>query len=288
MQCRLNFKPIICVTIVLISLFSGKGYCQSDFEKTVKMQFDSLLAPGNPDIPGRLLLPNDAPQTISVPSGWGGYGAYLFGGIAGVYPQAYQTKADLIASGGACYGDPFKAVNVAASINLTDVHRFRDFSGNITVSRVIFGGNSISAGGLQLLASKQQSDSPQPTFFFAFSHAVQSLLSSTPGTSKLTYTIGMGNGRFYLKSPADIAAGRKDNGTAVFASVAYEILPHINAIAEWSGVNLGLSAGIRPFKNPLSLGLGVYNITRFSSDKPSAIFTLGYPLSLNRKTTSSN
>jgi hypothetical protein len=281
MQARLIAKLLTCITLILI--FAGKAFCQNNFERAIAEKVDSLLAPDKTWSAERALFPNDALQAITIPFGWGGYGTYLFGSVGGVYPQAYQTKADLIVSGGACFGNPFKVVNVAASVNLTDVHRFRDFSGNVEVSRVIAPGSSISVGGLQLFADKQESDAPQQTYYFVFSHAVQSLPSATPGCSKLTYTIGVGSGRFYLKSPADSAAGRGKNGTAIFGNISYEVIHHVNLIAEWSGVNLALAAGVRPFKDPLSLGIGVYNITRFSSDKPSMIFTLGYPLSLNRK-----
>jgi hypothetical protein len=228
-------------------------------------------------------LPNDAPQTLTTPSGFGGYGTYLFGAIGGAYPQLYHTSADLIASGGISIGNPFKAVNFAASVNMTDVHRFRDFSGNFIVSRTIPNGSSISAGALQLFAPKSESDAPGQTYYLAFSHAVQWLPSETDGSSKLTYTIGAGNGRFYDKSPDDIAAGRGSHGTAVFGSVSYEVFQHVNMIAEWSGINLGISTGFRPFENALSFGLGVGNLTRYSGDKPNLLFSVGYPLALTRR-----
>ena len=283
MYTRLILKAAACCTLVLFLIFGGKAFCQSDFERAMQEKTDSLLSTAKDKNPEHNLVPDDALQTITIPSGWGGYGDYLFGGIGGIYPQVYHTSADLIASGGACFGNPFKAVNVAISINMTDVHRFTDFSGNFMVSRVVAVGSSISAGGLQLLAAKGRSDAPGETFYFAFSHAVQSLPSLTPGASRLTYTIGIGDGRFYLKSPDDIKAGRGQNGTGVFGSVAYEVIHHVNLIAEWSGTNLGVSAGFRPFKQPLSLGLGAVDLTRFSGDKPGMIFSIGYPLSLDRQ-----
>ena len=267
--------------VVLIS--AGKAFGQDGFEKTLSRKFDSLLTRDKTQDQHDILLPNDAPQTLTTPSGFGGYGTYLFGAIGGVYPQVYTTRADLILSGGISYGDPFRIVNVAASINLTDLHRLRDFSANFIVSRVIAEGSSISAGGLQLFADKQQSDAPGETYYIAFSHAVQSLPSETEGASKLTYTIGIGNGRFYLKSPDDVAAGRGNHGTGVFANVSYEVFEHVNLIAGWSGINLAVSTGFRPFDNALSFGFGVANLTRYSADKADLIFTVGYPLALTRE-----
>jgi len=279
---RLIPKTIFCFATGLFLIFGGKVLAQSDFERAMKQKTDSLLAPMIDDNPRYHLVPDDALQTITTPSGWGGYGTYLFGDIGGIYPQVYHTSADLIATGGISFGDPFKAVNLAASLNMTDVHRFRDFSGNFAVSRVVAIGSSISIGGLQLFANKQ-SDAPGQTFYFAFSHSIQSMPSLTQGSSRLTYTIGVGNGRFYLKSPDDIAAGRGKNGTGIFGSVSYEVIHHVNLIAEWSGTNLGVSVGVRPFKQPFSFGLGAVNLTRYSGDKAGVIFSVGYPLSLNRQ-----
>jgi hypothetical protein len=282
MRCRPTFRIIEFFVMVLCLIFAGKAFCQDTFEKQIANKVDSLLAVDKTDVMLGRLFPNDAIQTITIPSGWGGYGTYIFGSVGGVYPQVYHTNTDLIASGGFCVGNPVKDVNFAASLNLADVHKFQDFSVNLILSRVVASGSSISAGGLQLLAGRK-SDAPNSTFYFAFSHAVQSMPSDTKESSKLTYTIGVGSGRFYFKSPDDVGAGRGKYGTAVFGGVSYEIVQHVNLIGEWSGMNLGLSAGIRPFKNPLSIGLGYTNITRYSADKSNIVFTFGYPLSLTRR-----
>jgi len=264
-------------------IYSGSVCAQNSFDDALKKKTDSLLAPGKAKDYREELLPNDVLQNLISPSGWGGFGTYIFGGIGGDAPQPYATRADLVAFGGFCTGDPRKVVNVALSVNITDVHRVDDFSGNIEISRQIFAGSSISAGGLQLFANRTQSDAPGSTFYFAFSHAVQTLPSRrTPGSSKLTYTIGIGDGRFYDKSPQDIKAGRGAHGTAVFASISYELLKRVNLNTEWSGTNLGCSLGIKPFKSPLAIGIGLTNITRYSSDKINSSFTISYPLSVAR------
>jgi hypothetical protein len=267
----------------VLFVFAGTAYGQDEFEKALSRKLDSLTAAvKNEKDYTDMLLPNDAPQTLTTPTGFGGYGAYVFGVLGGDYPQVYHTSADLIASGGFCVGDPLKAVNFAASLNLTDVHRLRDFSGNFIMSRIIGDGSSISAGALQVFTSKTQSDAPGQTYYVAFSHAVQSLPSETSGCSKLTYTIGIGNGRFYSKSWDDVVAGRGSHGTAVFGSVAYEVFEHVNVSAEWDGVNLAVSTGFRPFEAPFSFELGVANLTRYSGNRPDMIFSVGYPLSLSR------
>ncbi|HEY8929997.1 MAG TPA: hypothetical protein VIM55_12440 [Mucilaginibacter sp.] len=228
------------------------------------------------------LYPNGAPRNMMTPSGWGGYGMAFFGGVGGTYPQVYSHKPDMGVSAGFCVGNPVKAVNLAIGANMFDVHKFRDFSANIILSRKIFKGSSISVGGLGLFYNASQTDAPAATYYVSFSHAVQTVSSKTPGASALSYTIGIGNGRFLLKSPADIAAGRGAHGTAVFGGVSYELIKRTNLNVEWSGQNLGCSLGLRPFRSLLSVGIGVDNLTRYTADKPSLLLSLGYPLSLTR------
>jgi hypothetical protein len=276
----------IFFALPLCFLHTHGAFAQETFEQATAKNLDSLLNAGVDSTVNQIpaLGPDDAMQGIMAPSGWGGSGTYMFGGIGGTYPELYARKAraDLIASGGVCFGDAQKAVNVALGLNMTDVHRFRNFSENLIVSHEFSPASSISAGGLQLFADKGQTDSPGATFFLAFSHAVQWAPSTTGGNSALSYTIGIGNGRFLDKSPDDVKRGKGKYATAVFGIVSYEVITHVNLNAEWYGQNLGLSVGVRPFENPLSIGLGVDNLTRYTGDRTSMILTIGYPLSLMR------
>ncbi|MFB0498340.1 hypothetical protein ABID99_004577 [Mucilaginibacter sp. OAE612] len=289
MICKTKIWAIICCVTGAFCLSTQAAYSQNQFEKALTQKIDNFLAPVPQTNQQTMstqneLYPSDAPGGILIPSGFGGYGTYLFGGLGATYPEVYRdNKADLIASVGACVGNPVKAINFAASLNITDVHRFRDFSGNFIVSRKLFTGTSISAGALQMFADVRQSDASGSTFYVAVSHAVQTIKSLTPGCSRLSYTIGIGSGRFYEKSPKDIAAGRGKHGTAVFGSISYELIQHVNVNAEWTGMNFGISAGIRPFPVPLSLAVGVANLTRYTNDKANMVFSIGYPLSLSRR-----
>ncbi len=236
----------------------------------------------------QIILPNNSVQSIMTPSGWGGGNTtYIFGILGGVYPAFYTDpqKADLIAALGISFGDPEKYVNVSASLNITRVSELRDFSANIILSRQVLRGSSISVGGLQLFASEKVSDSPFDTYFVAFSHAVQSVRSKSPGYSALGYTIGYGTGRFYRKSPLDVATGKGKYGTGFFGNVSYEVFRQVNLNAEWSGMNLGFSSGVRPIRgSALTFGFGIYNLlTNYSGDRIQFIGSVGYPISLDRK-----
>jgi hypothetical protein len=290
MICKFRLLSFKFCAIIALCLCARSAFSQNSFEKELKQQVDSFLAPvpvvaaqEASQIENRDLYPSDAPVALLTPTGFGGYGTYIFGGLGGAYPEVYRNnKADLIGSIGFCVGNPESAVNFASSLNLTDVHRFRDFSGNFILSRKLFAGTSISAGALQMFANDKQSDSPGSTFYMAISHAVQTIPSLTPGCSRLSYTIGLGSGRFYEKSPIDIANGKGTHGTAIFGSISFEAIRHVSINAEWTGMNLGFSAGLRPFKSPISFGIGVANLTRYSSDKANMVFSIGLPLSLNR------
>lgn len=262
---------------------SNNAVAQTSFEAAMAKKLNALV--NVPDIlpKGQLLYPNDAPSGIMAPTGFGGSGTYLFGGMGGTYPELYRNnKTDLIAFGGISAGNPVKAVNIAVGVNMANVSELKNFSTNFAVSRQLSAASSISVGGLGLFASSKFSDASAPTFYFAFSHAVQWAHSKTHGASALSYTIGIGSGRFLHKSPNDVQSGKGKRATAVFAGVSYEVLRHVNVAAEWYGTNLGVSAGIRPFANPLSIAFGVDNLTKYSGDRASMVLTIGYPLNIRR------
>lgn len=282
-------KISLLFAIGVFFTFPKTANAQNIFESGLRLKMDSLMAEkGEIRLSNFVILPNNSVQSIMTPSGWGGGNStYVFGVIGGVFPALYTDpqKADLIGAFGISFGNPDKYVNVSASVNVTRVSELRDFSMNLIISREIFKGSSISVGGLQLLASPSVSDAPDGTYYVAFSHAVQTVRSKTPGYSGLGYTIGYGTGRFRHKSPLDIAAGKGRYGTGFFANISYEIVRQININAEWSGMNLGFSSGIRPIKNSaLTIGFGVYNLlTEYAGDRVQLIGTVGLPISLNKK-----
>ncbi|GAB2986946.1 hypothetical protein GCM10027049_28440 [Mucilaginibacter puniceus] len=264
-------------------LCSKVGFGQNAFEYLLEKKLDSL-AKAKPSNLTNELSPNDAMKSVMTPTGFGGFGTYVFGGIGGVYPAVYTNRGDMISSVGFCIGNSEKIVNFATSANITKVTSLSDVSANFILSKKIFTGTSIAVGALQIFAHSVQSDAPGGTYYAAISHAVQTVRSKTQGYSALTYTIGYGNGRFIQKSPFDVAAGRGSKGTGIFGNISYELFKRVNIMAEWTGLNLGFSTGLRPLKNsPFSIGIGVSDLTRFSSDKPSMMFSMGYPLSLTRR-----
>ncbi len=273
------------IFFIAISLFCPQNsFSQNSFEKELSIKMDSLTSEKGQIVISQYMLPNNSVASVMTPSGWGSYGTFIYGVVGGIYPAGYTNKADLIATAGITFGNPSKAVNFAASVNVGRVSKFQDYSANFVVSREIFKNSSISVGALQLFADEKVSDAPYHTYYLAFSHAVQTLKSKRPGFAALSYTIGFGTGRFLLKSPYDISRGKGKYGTGVFGSISYEIFKQVNLNAEWSGLNLGFSTGFRPIKNNnLTFGFGIYNLTKYTGDRAGVIATIGLPISLDKK-----
>lgn len=274
-------------TLLIVLFFATSLHGQNKFDESIQQKMDAftnenLLFPQYFNI----ILPSNNLQSVSTPSGWGGgNNAYFFAVLGGIFPSLYTDpeKADLISTTGFSVGNPVKFVNVSASMNITRVSELRDFSANLLISKQIFRGSSISVGGLQLFASKSVSDAPDPTFYVAFSHAVQGVRSEIEGYSALGYTIGFGTGRFLHKSPQDVINGKGKFGTGIFASVSYEVINRLNLNAEWSGLNLGFSLGVRPVKqSAVTMGFGVQNLTKFSGDRVTFLALVGVPIFLKK------
>jgi hypothetical protein len=276
-------KISIFFLFISLSIIPKLNFAQNAFEKDLKTKMDSLISDRGLIVISQSMLPNNSVSSIMTPTGWGSYGSFAFAVLGGIYPAGYTDKADLIGTAGVTFGNPMRFVNISASVNVTRVSELKDLSYNLILSKQLFKSSSVSVGGLQLFPSKL-SDAPYDTYFIAFSHAVQTTPSKRPGFSALGYTIGFGTGRFLNKSPWDIDRGKGKYGTGFFASVSYEIIKQVNLNAEWSGLNLGFSTGIRPIKNNnLTFGLGVYNLTKFSGDRVGMIGTIGLPVSLDRQ-----
>ena len=222
------------------------------------------------------LYPNIAGKSIMTPTAWGSYGQkYVFVAIGGADPQVYANRADLIAAAGIGAGNALKAVSFVGDVEMNDVSKWRNFSLSFSVSRIIGTATSISAGAMHLFADQIITDT-KPSYYIALSHSVQSIPSFTFGYSKLDYTIGIGSGRFYLKSKKDVQYKRGRYGTAVFANVSYEVLKNVNLGVEWTGLNLCVSTSWRPAYNLPSIEIGVTDLTRYSGNRPGFVFSIAH------------
>ena len=246
----------------------------------------------NPSVSNELtdnleLYPNLAAKGMMTPTGWGSTRAFGFGYIGGTFPQVYSNDNDMIGGAGIGVGNSYKSISVVGIVNIHDASELNTLSGSIIASRHIGRGTSLSGGALHIF--RDYRTDARASYYLALSHTSQSIKSKTPGYSGLSYTIGVGNGRFYDKSPKDISTGKGEHGTAVFANLSYELLRNMNITAEWTGINLGMALGWRPFFSATkryvgpSISLGVADLTRSSGDQPRLILSLSHAFILSKK-----
>lgn len=236
---------------------------------------------------------NWAGKGLMTPTAWGASEPFVFWHLGGTFPQAYGTMSDMGAGIGGGFGDSRRNLGVVGILNIHDVSEFNTLSGSVIASRELGGGYALSAGALLLFADSRADAGP--TFYIAFSRASQKVSSKrTPGYSRLSYTVGIGNGRFYEKSNSDVLAGRGRYGTAVFGNLSYGIRDNLNANIEWTGLNLSIGGAWRPsirtrlpFFLP-SISIGVTDILRTSGDRPRLIvgvshgYRIGSPKTRNK------
>lgn len=214
-------------------------------------------------------------KSILTPTGWGGNSTYFFGSAGGTFPQPYSNNPDLAGGAGFGTGNSFKAVSIACIINVNDVSGFKNFSGSFLVSRYLGKGSSISVGGLHLFANPIKSDAGS-SYYFVFSHTVQSLPSNFSQASRLSYSVGVGTGRFLNKSDKDKRSGKGNKGTAFFSNLSYELFENFNVNAEWTGLNFGVGTSWRPSYKLPAITIGITDITRFSGNKVRFVCAVGY------------
>ena len=255
------------------------------FEQDYLKKMDSVLRAKDAVLGvnhGQTLYPDAAGKSALTPTGWGSNGTHLFAGLGGTYPQLYGRTVDLEASVGLCTGDAVKFVNVVGIFNVNDVSRFNNFSYGFTASHFIGKTGSVALGGENLFPNQKLSDAG-PSYYIVYSHVVQTTPSATPGVSRLSYSIGAGSGHYATKSPKDIEEGKGKYGTIAFGNVSYEVVRNVNVNLEWTGINLGASVGLSPFKNLPGIMVGIADLTRYSGDKPHLVFNIGHSLTFHNR-----
>jgi hypothetical protein len=226
-------------------------------------------------------MPNVAPSTLTVPSGWGAWGNTIFAGAGITSPQAYSDDSDAAASVGFGIGDPLENLGVQLSATVNDVSDNDNLSYGAVIHRYLGQATSVSIGGEHLLRDKDESDAGE-SYYLAFGHAFQGVSSDTPGASGLHGSIGVGNGRFAHKSPLDVADRKGEKGSYVFGALAYEILERTNMVVEWNGINLNAGVTLAPFENfPLGIMLGAADLTDNSGDGARFIGAAGLAYQFN-------
>lgn len=259
--------------VILILTTSLLPFLQIYSQEVTAIPGDSSAIKSNKK--SAILYPNSAGKSLMTPGGWSAKGKFVFLGLGGTFPQAYSKEADLITVVGFGAGNSYKTVSIASAINVNNVSEFNNYSLSIFATHSFSKGGTIGAGAIHLFSDPKKSDS-KASFYLRYSYTIQGVPSISAGYSKINYTVGIGSGRFAKNSDKDIAEGKNRNGTILFANFSYEVIKNANINIEWSGVNLCLTAGIRPFAQLPAVSFGIADLTRYSGDKPRVVLALSY------------
>jgi hypothetical protein len=242
---KFEMKKLCCILLCLVngSLIYAQNQDSSKGNNSLK------IAPERSP-----LLSNLSSRTAGVPNGWGN--SSLTGGIGiNFSSQAHSFTPNLVAVAGGGTDIFHRNLNLSGTINLNDV-RLRNYSLDLKISKIVSRGSSISVGGIHPLFYSNLSGQPFQ-LYTAFSHAVQTLPSNTPGFSKLSYTIGLGSKNVdpgYISKPGSPKA-KIYKSVSYFSSLSYEAFKNMNVNLGWSsnrGFNVGLTTSWTPTRRSLN------------------------------------
>ncbi len=228
------------------------------------------------------IMPNSNGKSLTTPSAWGSaYGSVFVGvGIesraAYVHGPAFTNGVgDGAAAVGIGIGNPVEFVGLQATLSALDLSGLGRYSMSFQLHRNLGSANAIAVGAQTLMLSPG-TDSV-PSYYIVYSQGVLAtpFINRSNSTTRLHYSIGVGNGQYSEKSQSDISTGKGANGTWLFGNVAYELFNAFNVIGEWNGINLNAGVSKTFYINniPLAVSAGVLDLTSFSGD--GVRFTIG-------------
>ena len=233
-----------------------------------------------PDWLAKLKLPNSGAKTIMTPTAWGAaYGSALVG-VGATDRTPFLPSADGIVGLGYGMGDPVLNVGLQIGTTVSDLSEFNNHSLDFKIHRYLAKGTTVAVGGESLFSNNEFADDQGDSFYLVVSHVVQALGTSRPGVGRVHLNLGLGSGHFSRKSVRDFSEGKGRNGTAVFGSVAVEVVHGTNALLEWTGTNLltGVSKGFQVQSVPISFSFGLDDLTDYTGDGVRLLAGFGFGL----------
>lgn len=226
------------------------------------------------------VYPNMHGKSLTTPVAWGNAYGTVYAGAALTTPAPYTDDTETAAAIGVGIGNPHKNLGLQATLIALDPDKFDDFTLNLHAFRNLGNATAIGVGVENIDLSDSKAYDIEESYYVVFSHSVggDAFVDEETNSSKLHFSIGVGNGRFGSKSDRDIAEGKGEQGTYLFGNVAYELFNEFNVIADWNGVNL--NAGIsKNFlvgqKVPVVITIGAADLTDNSGDGVRLIAGIG-------------
>ncbi|MFC1574910.1 hypothetical protein ACFL3Z_02400 [Gemmatimonadota bacterium] len=241
-----------------------------------------------PDWIQSLRLPNGGGKAMLSPTGWGAAYQTVFAGFGIQNPTPFADEAD----GGIGFGiglwDPVLFVGIQVVGSMVDVSEMGEFTVGVKVHRYLGYGTSIAVGAETIYETLEgegpagYGGDPDPSFYGVISHTLQNVDGATPGSGRVHFSIGIGDGRFADMPLRTVEVLGKEDATWVFGNVAVELVKNLNVIGEWDGT--GLNGGVA-YTMPIgpavgAVTLGVADILEYSTDQPRLIFGGGLAFTL--------
>lgn len=241
-------------------------------------------------------------QNFFVPSAQGAWGNAFYSGIGLTkYPTTYNKKIDGIASVGIGFGHPVNNIGVQLHTNILGFKTFSKYSMGFKIHKYFGGGFFFALGVDNALADKMGEGSNSPASqYICLTQDFKYKLQPMHPLSKLSYTIGFGNGKFSQLTDYQVSESQGWSGipnftpssirygTFIFASVHYNIIKKLGITIEWSGLNLnaGVSYQMKVLTIPFKVAVGVADLTKFTGAGMRFIggLTIGYQVPYTGRT----
>lgn len=211
---------------------------------------------------------NKHAKSVTTPVAWGASRGVVFMGIGGTLPSPYRTIPDGAAVIGIGVGDPVKNVGIQVGITSLDVTEWKEYALGFKLHKRLSETSAIAVGGKHIMLT--EGGDADPSYYAVYSKGF-------PGESDVHFSIGVGNGRYSDKSPADFYSGKGRHGTYVFGNVSYEVFDACNIIVDWNGLNLnaGIGKTFTVFNMPVSTIVGLADLTDYSGDRIRLVVGVG-------------
>jgi len=221
-------------------------------------------------ISNRAIFPG---STINTPTAFGARLGQVYGGISYQRRTRYSDRQDAIFAAGAGLGNARKWIGL--DLTLTSLDTYTDLGEDWSVSLKVHRSlpyKTAVALGYENIWHTDGTDGGSSAYG-VFSKIFQLRSKSTAIFSLISASVGIGNDRFL---PED-AFRRNEKGINVFGNLGVRLHPSLNAIANWTGQDLGIGISISPFPQfPVIITPALMDVVGTAGD--GARFSVGIAL----------
>lgn len=259
----------IVVSVLLATSLAGSGWSQSASEKLSSLnqavkreleEFPQAWPDGSPGV------------SSQVPSAFGGTYGVVGVGFGYQKKVRYGRNSDGVFSVLMPLGQPVGKLGVDVSASLLDLSDWDRYSADIKLHTRL--GNTAFAVGYERALIYGWSDSDR-SLYGAVSHIFHLKENRLDPLSRLTATLGVGNGRFRRES--EVINDRGNLG--VFGALSLNVHAQASVFGEWTGQDANVGVSLLPIRNrPLQLTLAASDIAGTAGDGTRFTMGVGYAI----------